>query len=291
MSLLQQLSADLADLVARTAPAVVGIRHRRGQGSGLAISPDGYVLTNSHVAMAEGPLRVCLAGGEEEDAERVGEDTHTDLAVVRTARRALPSLALDEERRVRVGELVVAIGNPFGFERSVSLGVVSALHRDLPTGLGVLEALVQTDASVNPGNSGGPLLDAEGRVVGITTAMIPWARGLGFAVPAPTASWVAAVLIQQGHVRRPWLGVVARAEQVGDRRAVRVLRVEQGAPAAQAGLRQGDLMLAAAGRPVASIDDVQRAMVLGAGAEMELEVMRDGAIARLRARPRPARAA
>jgi serine protease Do len=212
MALLQQLSLELGDLVARAVPAVVGLRHGQGQGSGVVLSPDGYALTNSHVARAQGPLRVRLPGGEETTAELVGADDRTDLAVVRAAARGLSALSLPDVGRLRVGELVVAIGNPFGFERSVSLGVVSALFRDLPTRDGVLEGLIQTDASVNPGNSGGPLLDARGEVAGITTAMLPYARGIGFAIPARTASWVAAVLIQHGEVARPYLGIVARAE-------------------------------------------------------------------------------
>src|SRR6185436_8096832 len=184
MGLLRDLSNELGELVARAAPAVVGIRHRRGQGSGVILTPDGYVLTNAHVARGAGRATVRLPDGSESEAEAVGADERTDLAVVRTKADGLPTLVLPDQRQVRVGELVVAIGNPLGLERSVTLGVVSALHRDLPTRDGVLEGLIQTDAPVNPGNSGGPLLDADGVVAGITTAMLPWARGIGFAIPA-----------------------------------------------------------------------------------------------------------
>src|SRR5262245_11373831 len=232
MSLLRTLSDELADLVTRAAPAVVGLWHRRGQGSGVLISPDGYIVTNSHVARAPGALRVRFGGGGEAEGTLVGADDRTDLAVVRAASPTAHALMLPDQTRARIGELVVAIGNPLGLERSVSLGVVSALHRDLPTRDGVLEGLIQTDASVNPGNSGGPLLDADGVVVGITTAMLPWARGIAFAIPSRTASWVAAVLIRHGEVRRPRIGIVARAEDVPPAgRAVRVLRVEAGTPA------------------------------------------------------------
>jgi len=275
MSLLRQLSLELGDLVARAAPAVVGLWHRRGQGSGVMISPDGYILTNSHVTRAPGVLRVRLSGGGETEGTLVGADDRTDLAVVRAASAGVPTLMLPDQMRVRIGELVVAIGNPLGLERSVSLGVVSALHRDLPTRDGVLEGLIQTDASVNPGNSGGPLLDAGGDVVGITSAMLPYARGIGFAIPSRTASWVAAVLIQHGEVRRPHIGILARAEDLpAAGRAVRVLRVEAGTPADAAGLRGQDLLLSADGAALSGVDDLQRAMVLGGATEIRLEVLR-----------------
>jgi S1-C subfamily serine protease len=199
-----------------------------------------------------------------------------------------------------VGELVLAIGNPLGFDRSVTVGVVSALYRTLPGERGgVLDGLVQTDVSINPGNSGGPLLDAGGEVVGITTAMLPWARGIGFAVPAHTASWVASVLIRDGEVRRPFLGIAARGEEVGaevwlaagHRRAVRILQVMEGSPAAQAGLAADDLLLAAGGTPVEAMDDLVRALVLGPAEGVDIEVSRRGVRRTLRVHPRPAQAA
>jgi serine protease Do len=296
---LEALSNDLADLVARSAPAVVGVEHRGGQGSGVVLAQDGFVLTNAHVAAAPGPLRIRVSGSRAVRGEVVGTDERTDLAVVRADAGDLPSLSLSQ-RRLRVGELVVAIGNPLGFERSVSVGVVSALHRNLgaPRGV-VLEGLVQTDAAVNPGNSGGPLLDARGAVVGVTTAMLPWASGIGFAVPALTAGWVASVLMQEGAVRRPFLGVAARGEdlepalarEAGHGRAVRVLEVVADSPAQAAGLRKGDLVISASGSPVETLDDVVRAMVLGHPPEIALEVLRDGTPRSLAIRPRPARAA
>jgi S1-C subfamily serine protease len=293
---LQSFSSDLADLVAAAAPSVVGIEHGRGQGSGVVLAQDGFVLTNAHVAASGGPLRVRLSGARAVTAELVGSDARTDLAVVRASATDLPPLAL-AERRLRVGEVVVAIGNPLGFERSVSLGVVSALHRNLAAPRGeVLEGLVQTDAAVNPGNSGGPLLDTHGAVVGVTTAMLPWARGIGFAVPASTAGWVTTTLIHEGEVRRPFLGVAARGEdlepaaaaQVGRSRAVRVLEVVEGSPAAAAGLRRGDLVIAAGSGAVETLDDVVRAMVLGHPEEIPSEVLRGDERVALRIRPRPA---
>ena len=295
MSVLAQLSHDLTALVARAAPSVVGVGHRRGQGSGMVLAADGYVLTNSHVARSSGALRVRLSDGVTMPGELVGADDHTDLAVVRVPARLPEPLTLAEAEPLSVGQLVVAIGNPLGFERSVSLGVVSALFRSLPTSAGsLLEGLIQTDAAVNPGNSGGPLVDADGRVVGITTAMIAYASGIGFAVRASTASWVAAVLIQKGEVKRPFLGITARGEELGpalavetgQARAVRVLGVAGGTPASDSGLRKDDVLLSANGRPVATVDDLQRALVLS-GPEVHLAVRRGGEDRQLLVRPSP----
>lgn len=296
MTSLESLSSDVAALVARAAPAVVGVEHRRGQGSGLVLAQDGYVVTNAHVARGGGPLRIRLSGSRVAQGELVGADARTDLAVLRVEARGLEVLALSE-RRLSVGELVLAIGNPLGFERSVTLGVVSALHRNLPTpDGGLLEGLVQTDVSINPGNSGGPLLDARGAVVGITTAMLPWARGIGFAVPASTASWVASVLIRDGEVRRPFLGIAARGEDLepavaagaGHPRAIRVLEVVEGSPANGAGLAREDLLLSASGRPVETLDDLQRVLVLAPDGEIAVEVLRAGRRLVLSIRPRRA---
>ncbi len=299
MTALEAFSSDLADLVARAAPSVVGVEHRRGQGSGVVLAQDGFVLTNAHVAAGLGQLRIRLPGSRAVRGEVVGTDERTDLAVVRADTTDLVPLPLSEQR-LRVGELVLAIGNPLGFERSVSVGVVSALHRNLPAPKEtILEGLVQTDAAVNPGNSGGPLLDVRGAVVGITTAMLPWARGIGFAVPAHTAGWVASVLIHEGVVRRPLLGIAARGEdlepalarEVGRARAVRVLQVVADSPASGAGLRPDDLVVGAGGAPVETLDDVVRAMVLGHPPEISLDVVRNGRREVLAIRPRPARAA
>jgi S1-C subfamily serine protease len=298
MTGLQAFSNDVAELVARAAGAVVGVEHGHGQGSGLVIAQDGWVLTNAHVARGGGPLRVRLSGSRVAKGERVGSDDRTDLAVVRVELRDLPVLSLSE-RQLRVGEVVLAIGNPLGFERSVTLGVVSALHRNLPAPGGVLEGLVQTDASINPGNSGGPLLDAAGQVVGLATAIIPWARGIGFAVPARTASWIASVLIRAGEVRRPFLGIAGRGEdldpvlfrEAGLTRGIRVLDVVESSPAQAAGLRKDDLLLSANGRPVQTLDDLQRVMVLAPPHEIQVEVQRGSARRTIEIRPRPARAA
>jgi S1-C subfamily serine protease len=299
MSALQAFSSDLAELVARAAPGVVGLERRHGQGSGVILSPDGYILTNAHVVNGRGPILVRLSGSRVVRGEVVGSDERTELAVVRAEAAGLPALSLSE-RRLRVGEVVVAIGNPLGFERTVTAGVVSALYRTLATRRGEpLDGLVQTDVPINPGNSGGPLLDAEGRVVGITTAMLPWAHGIGFAVPAHTASWVATVLIHHGEVRRPFLGVACRGEdlepgvarEVGHTRGVRVREVVEGSPAEAAGLRAGDLLVAAGRQPVQTLDDLVRVVVLGEPSTVAVELVRGEARLTLEIAPRPARAA
>ena len=286
MSRLSEFSDELESLVAAAAPSVVAVEHGRGQGSGIIVSGDGYVITNAHVVHGrQSALSVRLAGGEELPAEVVGEDHASDLAVLRVGARGLPSLSLDESRRLRVGQLVLAIGNPLRFERSVSLGVVSAIDRSLPgPGRRPFEGLVQTDAAINPGNSGGPLLDARGAVVGINTAVIPRANGLGFAIPAHTAAWVTAVLIRDGRVERPLLGIAAQgvdlmprvAEQVGQARAVRVHSVAQDSPASASRLKPADLLLGANDTALYSVDDLQRVLVLSRGAEVALRLVRDG---------------
>jgi serine protease Do len=285
---LSQLSHELEELVAKTAPSVVAVEQGRGQGTGVVIAGDGYVLTNSHVVRGDpraSGTRIRLPSGDELGAELVGDDPESDLSVLRVSGPRLAPLELHESRRLRVGQLVVAIGNPLRFEGSVTLGVVSALERALPGPRGALfEGLVQTDAAINPGNSGGPLLDATGAVVGINTAVIPGARGLGFAIAAHTASWVAAVLMRRGRVARPLLGVAARGvdllpadvERVGQARAVRIHGVTRGSAAERVGLSAGDLLLRANSSPLFGVDDLKRALVLGEGQPLELDVQGKG---------------
>jgi len=299
LGVLSQLSHELEELVAKTAPSVVAVEQGRGQGTGVVIAGDGYVLTNSHVVQGErGAMLVRLQSGDELAAELVGDDPESDLAVLRVAGQKLTPLELHESRRLRVGQLVVAIGNPLRFEGSVTLGVVSALERALPGPHGRLfEGLVQTDAAINPGNSGGPLLDASGAVVGINTAVIPHARGLGFAIAAHTASWIAAVLMRQGYVERPLLGVAARgvdllpadAARFGQARAVRIHAVSQGAAAERAGLSAGDLLLRANDAPLFGVDDLKRALVLGTGQPLLLDVQQRRERRTLSLYPDPAR--
>jgi S1-C subfamily serine protease len=207
-----------------------------------------------------------------------------------------PTLPLADPHDVRVGQLVMAIGNPFRLEQSVSMGVVSAINRTLPLPDGVvLEGLLQTDAAINPGNSGGPLLNMRGQVVGLNTLVLPYAQGIGFAVSATTAAWVASLLIQRGKVERRFLGIAAtaitlpaqRAQEAGQLRAVRVMKVGQGTPAADAGLEAEDLLLGLDERPVTNVDDVQRLLAFASGPEVRLEVLRKGRRHTLRVRTTP----
>lgn len=280
---LEQISGELESLVARVRSAVVAVEQRGGQGTGVMLTPDGYLLTNAHVVGETASPRIGFADGRRLTGEVVGRDDRSDLAVIRVDTSGSTALPLAERESLKVGRLVLAIGNPLSFDRSVSLGVISALDRNLPAERGrMLEGLIQTDAAINPGNSGGPLIDTRGRVVGINTAIIPFAQGIGFAIPAHTASWVAAVLIQKGAIRRPFLGISARGEPlehtlarvVGQARAVRVLGVGRGTPAMRAGMERGDLLLSANGRPVASIDDLQRIIVLAEAPRVELGILR-----------------
>lgn len=281
-ALLAQLSDALVSLVARVSPSVVGVARKGGQGTGFFLSPDGQVLTNEHVVRGASEITVHLAGGNTLPARVVGTDPTTDLALLSVEGRDLPRLPLADSRKAAVGQLVVAIGNPFQLDRSVSLGVVSALDRQLGGRRGPrLDGLLQTDAAINPGNSGGPLVDAHGAVLGVNTAIIPFAQGIGFAVPAHTASWVAAVLAQHGVVKRPRLGIQARsvaidAEAHGLGRGVEVQGVKAGSPADRAGIRGGDVLLTADGAPLRSIDELQRVLIYAQSRPVRLELARSG---------------
>lgn len=295
MQLMEQLSQDLEELVARTRPAVAGVEHERGQGTGLVLAPDGYVLTNRHVARRDARVTLRLDTGERREGTVVGDDPDTDLAVVHAPGATLRTMPLAAPDSVRVGQLVVAIGNPFHLDGSVSLGVVSALDREfrLPHG-GVLEGLVQTDAAINPGNSGGPLVNARGEVVGINTLVLHRAQGIGFAIPASTASWIAAVLIQKGEVNRRWVGIAARAEKLAftpHGRAVRILDVGEKSPAAASGLQSGDVLLTVDGQPTTSIGELQRLLALAPKEDVELSIWRTGTTRSVRLRPEKKRRA
>jgi S1-C subfamily serine protease len=258
-------------------------------GSGVIITPDGYALTNSHVVRDAGRLEVALTDGRRLAATLVGDDPATDLAVVRVAAAGLPAAQLGQSATLRVGQLVIAIGNPLGFQSTVSAGVISALARSLRSATGrLIENVIQTDVALNPGNSGGPLVDSRGRVVGINTAIVAMAQGLSFAIPVDTAKWVVAQILTHGRVRRAYLGLgghtrpidrrLARALELETLRAVEVVTVEAGGPAARAGLLPGDVVLALDGRRVAGIDDLQRMLVSWpVAAPVRLTVLRAGA--------------
>lgn len=286
--------------MARQAPERLrrrGMPELRGAGSGVIITPDGYILTNSHVVRAADRIEVHLQDGRELPVRVVGEDPHTDLAVVRVSETGLPCAELGDSSNLRVGQLVVAIGNPLGFQATVTAGVVSALGRTLRTETGrLIENIIQTDAALNPGNSGGPLVDFRGRVVGINTAVIMGSQGICFAIPANTAKWVTSQLIREGKVRRAFLGVSGQGVPVDRRlavaygvdrsRGVRIVEVQPGTTASAAGLVAGDIIIKAGDTNIASPDDLQRAMERHTiGEPLTVEVLRGAERLTLTTRP------
>jgi S1-C subfamily serine protease len=240
-----------------------------GAGSGVIIAPDGYVLTNDHVVHGSKSLVVSLTNGTTHEATMVGSDPATDLAVIRADGANLPFATLGESASLRVGQLVIAIGNPFGFQSTVSTGVVSALGRALRSREGrLIENVIQHTAPLNPGNSGGPLVDSRGRIVGLNTAIIMGAQGIGFSIPSDTAKWVVSQLLTLGRVRRGYLGIAAQQRPLSRRMArffnltqvsaVEVLSVTHDGPAAQGGMRKGDLIVAMNGTDITTVDLLQK---------------------------------
>ncbi|MGL4551880.1 MAG: S1C family serine protease, partial [Gemmataceae bacterium] len=256
----------------RLRPAVVNLRlggRRGGSGSGVLFTPDGFLLTNHHVVRGHDRVRVRLADGEELTGRVVGNDPWTDLAVVQAeGSAALPHAALGDSAKLRVGQLVVAIGSPLGFESTVTAGVVSALGRNLRSVSGhLIDNIVQTDAALNPGNSGGPLVDARGQVVGINTAVIQPAQGICFAVPVNTAKHILPQLLAHGRVTRGYLGLhgrvapVSREAGLTQKTGVVGVGLEDGGPAAEAGLREEDVIVSLGDEPTATIDDLHRMLM------------------------------
>ncbi|MDX6770719.1 MAG: trypsin-like peptidase domain-containing protein [Elusimicrobiota bacterium] len=264
--LLDAYSQAVTGVVEKAGAAVAHIEvktraGRGGTGSGFLFTANGYILTNSHVVHGAAEATVALTDGRRFDAELVGEDPHTDLAVVRVRADGLAALELGSSKTLRPGQLAVAIGSPLGFQTTVTAGVISALGRTLRSQSGrLMDGIVQTDAALNPGNSGGPLLDSRGRVIGVNTAVIAGAQGLCFAIPVDTAKFVAGELIRDGKVRRAWLGVAGQEVRDSRRGALLVVGVEPGSPAELAGVRRGDMLLALDGREVAGVDDLHRAL-------------------------------
>jgi S1-C subfamily serine protease len=254
-------------------PAVVNLRVGRGRsdgsGSGILFTPDGFLLTNAHVVQGHERVRVRLGDGRELDGRTVGADPWTDLAVVQAQGTNLPRGTFGDSRNLRVGQLVVAIGSPFGFESTVTAGVISALGRTLRSITGhLVDNVIQTDAALNPGNSGGPLVDSRGRVIGINTAIIRPAQGLCFAIPINMAKHIIPQLMQHGRVVRGYLGLhgrgvpipraVARQFSLEQDHGVEVQAVEPGAPADQAGLLEGDVIVTLGEQVVSSVDDLHK---------------------------------
>jgi S1-C subfamily serine protease len=303
--LLDAYSTAVTGAVERVSPSVVNIevhqtagrtrsgepQERRGGGSGFVFTPDGLILTNSHVVHDAVRIGVTMADGRRMPATRIGDDPASDLAVIRLERPhsdepGLSVAALGDSQRLRVGQIVIAIGAPYGFQSTVTAGVVSALGRSLRSYSGrLIDDVIQTDASLNPGNSGGPLVDSAGRVVGVNTATILPAQGICFAIGINTAKFVASRLLRDGRLRRSYIGVSAQTVPV-HRRVVRfydlpkemgamVQSVEDGSPAKRAGLREGDVIVALEGQSVAGVDDLHRLLTdLRVGVSCSLTVIR-----------------
>ncbi|MDR3512110.1 MAG: trypsin-like peptidase domain-containing protein [Caulobacteraceae bacterium] len=299
---LDPYSARVSHAFETVGPAVVHIsavkaNGRAGTGSGVIFAPDGYLITNSHVVAGAARLSASLTDGRQFEGRLIGDDPATDLAVLRLEATDLPHAAFGSSARLRVGQLVVAIGNPLGFQATVTAGIVSALGRTLRSPSGrLIESVIQTDAALNPGNSGGALVDGQGRVVGINTAMIGQAQGLCFAIGVDTAVDVTARLMRDGRVRRARLGVagqttpldarLARRLQRASDTAVLVSEVPAGGPAARAGVQKGDVILAFSDAKVFTVDDLHRLLTAEiAGRETELVLMRRARIETLKLTP------
>jgi S1-C subfamily serine protease len=297
--LLDAYSRAVTGVVERVSPSVVNIevhtagrtrsgedRERKGGGSGFVFTPDGLILTNSHVVHDARRIEVTLADGHRMPATAIGDDPASDLAVVRVDEPGLTVAALGDSQQLRVGQVVVAIGNPYGFQSTVTAGVVSALGRSLRSYSGrLIDDVIQTDAALNPGNSGGPLVDSAGRVVGVNTATILPAQGICFAIGINTAKFVASRLLRDGRIRRSFIGVSAQTVPI-HRRVVRfynlpketgvvVLSREEKSPAHRAGVREGDVIVALEGHPVAGVDDLHRVLTdVRVGVSCSLTVIR-----------------
>jgi S1-C subfamily serine protease len=294
--LLDAYSRAVTAVVDGVGPAVVSVHvgkpvpgpggELQGAGSGVAITPDGYILTNSHVIQGATRLSVSLTDGHSLEARLIGDDPATDLALIQAHGAAVPHASLAGDRRPRVGQLVIAMGNPLGFHASVSTGVVSALGRALRSQQGrLIDSVIQHTAPLNPGNSGGPLVTSRREVIGINTAIIANAQGIGFAVPAETAAWVLPQLFRHGHVKRAYLGVAGRQvpldrrtvrhHELGTGSAVQVASQDPDGPAARAGVRAGDRIVAINEQAVGSVDDLYRFLSdWPPGSEVTLTVLR-----------------
>jgi S1-C subfamily serine protease len=298
--LLDAYSRAVTSAVQRVSPSVVNIevqqaagrarsgeeRERRGGGSGFIFTPDGLILTNSHVVHDAKRIEVAFADGRRMPASAIGDDPASDLAVIRVNEPGLMAVGLGDSQQLRVGQLAIAIGNPYGFQSTVTAGVVSALGRSLRSYSGrLIDDVIQTDAALNPGNSGGPLVDSAGRVIGVNTATILPAQGICFAIGINTAKFVASRLLRDGRIRRSYIGVSAQTVPI-HRRVVRfydlpnesgalVLSVEDKSPAKRAGLREGDVIFSLEEQAIAGVDDLHRLLTeVRVGVGCDLEVLR-----------------
>jgi S1-C subfamily serine protease len=299
--LLDSYSRAVTAAVERVSPSVVNVEvhqavrragggaragERRGGGSGFVFTPDGLILTNSHVVHDATRIEVTLADGRRAPAHTVGDDPATDLAVIRIDASGLQAVPLGDSQQLRPGQMAIAIGNPYGFQSTVTAGVISALGRSLRSYSGrLIEDVIQTDAALNPGNSGGPLVDSRGQVIGVNTATILPAQGICFAIGINTAKFVASRLLRDGRIRRSYIGVSAQTVPI-HRRVVRfyslaretgvvVVGIEDRSPARTAGLREGDVIVALDDKPVAGVDDLHRLLTdAQVGARCALTVIR-----------------
>jgi S1-C subfamily serine protease len=268
-----------------------------GSASGFVFTPDGLILTNSHVVHGASALRIASVRGEEFDADLVGEDPHTDTALVRVAASSMPAVTLGSSRALRVGQLAIAIGNPLGFDCTVTAGVVSALGRSLRASSGrLIEDVIQTDAALNPGNSGGPLMDSNGRVIGMNTAIIAGAQGICFSIAIDTVQRVALELLRHGRVRRASIGIGGQTTMIPQRlrrhfelpksSGVRVLNVLENSAAAAADIESGDLLVRFDGQWIEGVDDLHRLLIDSRiGSTMTLELVRRGRLLRVAVTP------
>ncbi len=291
IALLDEYSRTIVSAVDRVAPSVVNIELRAGgrgsgSGSGFIIAPDGFILTNSHVVHGAREILVNLGDGREARAQLVGDDPDTDLAVIRIDAAQLSHVRLADSETLRVGQIAIAIGNPLGFQASVTAGVISALGRSMHAQSGrLIDNIIQTDAALNPGNSGGPLANSAGEVIGVNTAMIRPAQGICFAIASNTAKFVAGWLIKEGRIRRGYIGVagqtaplhrrVARFYHLPAETGVLVASIEKGSPAEHSRIRAADVIVAFNDEPIASVHDLHKKLVgERIGAPCKLTILR-----------------
>lgn len=298
--LLDAYSKVVTGIVTKVGPAVVHVRVKKrmprrspvppgieGSGSGVIITPDGYIVTNSHVIEDASSVEVDMADGTAGHAEVVGQDVATDIALLHISGPILPMASLGDSSKLRVGQLAIAVGNPLGFQSTVTAGVISALGRSLRSRTGrLIENVIQTDAALNPGNSGGSLVDSRGYIIGINTAIIQYAQGICFAIPVNTMRWVVTQLIREGKVVRGFLGIsgqtvplpvrVVRYFQLDNDSGVQVVDVAKGSPAYRAGFKEGDIIISLGSERVTSVDDIHRRLTREAiGRSLGVVLLRD----------------